>query len=61
LGRYVVSKILNIDKNKVNFNVTLLGGGFGRRLEIDFIAQAAQIAKNLEGKVVRMLLIRYPI
>jgi isoquinoline 1-oxidoreductase beta subunit len=29
----------------VNVNVTLLGGGFGRRLEVDYAIEAAQISK----------------
>jgi CO/xanthine dehydrogenase Mo-binding subunit len=36
-------------------NVTLLGGGFGRRLEVDFVAQAAHIARNLPGQPVQTL------
>lgn len=33
-----------VDTDAVTVNVTLLGGGFGRRLEVDFVAQAAYIA-----------------
>ena len=29
----------------------LLGGGFGRRLEVDFITQAVQIAKQVDGPI----------
>jgi isoquinoline 1-oxidoreductase beta subunit len=36
---------------KVRVHNHLLGGGFGRRLEVDFIFQAAQIAKQVEGPV----------
>ena len=35
-------------------HVTLLGGGFGRRLEVDFIAQAVQVAKATGGKPVQL-------
>jgi CO/xanthine dehydrogenase Mo-binding subunit len=41
-----VAKALNVDPAKVKINNFLLGGGFGRRLEVDYIVQAALIAKK---------------
>ena len=55
LARYVVAKVLGIDKNNVQLHLTLLGGGFGRRLEMDVIAQAAYIAKECPGTPVQTL------
>ena len=55
LARHVVAKVLGIDKEQVQLNLTLLGGGFGRRLEMDVIAQAAFIAKACEGRPVQTL------
>ena len=49
LARWVAAQALGLDSAQVQMNVTLLGGGFGRRLEVDFIAQAAAIAKALPG------------
>lgn len=34
-----------IDKENITVNVTLLGGGFGRRANLDFAVEAVQIAK----------------
>jgi isoquinoline 1-oxidoreductase beta subunit len=36
-------------------NTTLLGGGFGRRLEVDVAVQAARIAKEFRGKAVKLI------
>jgi isoquinoline 1-oxidoreductase beta subunit len=36
---------------RVRVHNHLLGGGFGRRLEVDFVFQASQIAKQVEGPV----------
>ena len=49
LGRWAAAQALGLDSDQVAMNVTLLGGGFGRRLEVDFIAQAAHVAKALPG------------
>ena len=39
LARHHVAKVLDIDPDKVDVQTLLLGGAFGRRLELDFIAQ----------------------
>jgi isoquinoline 1-oxidoreductase subunit beta len=49
IARDAVAKVLGIDADKVDVQVQLLGGGFGRRLEVDFIAQAAAIARDSRG------------
>ena len=46
--------VLGIKPEDVSLETTFLGGGFGRRLELDFIMQAAQISKAV-GKPVKLL------
>ena len=46
-----VAKTLGIEPEKVRIHNHLLGGGFGRRLEFDFIVQAALIAKQFKDPV----------
>ena len=46
-----VAKALDLDMGKVRIHGHLLGGGFGRRLEVDYVLQAALIAKNLKYPV----------
>ena len=41
-----VAKVTGLPQEKVRVHNHYLGGGFGRRLEVDFIAQAAQFAKQ---------------
>jgi isoquinoline 1-oxidoreductase beta subunit len=48
---------LGIKPEDVTVRTTFLGGGFGRRLENDFVVQAAQISKAV-GKPVKLLLSR---
>ncbi len=43
LARAVAAKVLGLTKDKVTLNLPFLGGGFGRRLEVDTAAQAASI------------------
>lgn len=39
---------------KVHIHTTFLGGGYGRKLELDFVAQVVAIAKRTKGKPVRL-------
>ena len=48
-----VAQTLGIDKEKVKINVTLLGGGFGRKSKADFVAEAAWLAQQ-SGKPVKV-------
>ncbi len=52
LARWAAARALGLDSDQVAVNVTLLGGGFGRRLEVDFVAQAAHVARALPGQPV---------
>ena len=45
------AKVTGLPKAKVRVHNHLLGGGFGRRLEVDFITRAVQIAQQVPGPV----------
>src|SRR5881398_3672499 len=45
------AKVTGLPKAKVHVHNHLLGGGFGRRLEVDFITRAVQVAKQVTGPV----------
>ncbi|MCC8396687.1 molybdopterin-dependent oxidoreductase [Paraburkholderia sp. MMS20-SJTR3] len=55
LARKHVAKALGIDADQVDVQTQLLGGAFGRRLELDFIAQAAAIAREADGRPVQTI------
>ena len=46
-----VAKILDVKPENVAVQSTFLGGGFGRRIDIDYIIQAAQISKAVNKPV----------
>jgi isoquinoline 1-oxidoreductase beta subunit len=46
-----VAKVLGIKPENVSLRTTFLGGGFGRRIDIDYIVQAAQISKAVNRPV----------
>jgi isoquinoline 1-oxidoreductase beta subunit len=48
------AKAAGVSADKVRLHTTLLGGGFGRRLESDYVVQAVRIAKAV-GKPVQVL------
>jgi CO/xanthine dehydrogenase Mo-binding subunit len=47
----VAAELTGLPPEKVTVHNHMLGGGFGRRLEVDFIAKAVEIAKQVEGPV----------
>lgn len=46
-----VATVLGLQPAQVNVHNQLLGGGFGRRLEVDHIEKAARIAQKIDGPV----------
>lgn len=54
-ARRAAARALDLAEDKVALEVTYLGGGFGRRLEVDFVAQAATIARAFPGRPVQTL------
>jgi len=53
IARIGAAKALGIDSDRVQVNVTCLGGGFGRRAEADFVFQAAALAREGDGAPVQ--------
>jgi CO/xanthine dehydrogenase Mo-binding subunit len=50
-ARATAAEVTGLPPEKVVFHNYLLGGGFGRRLEHDYVTQAVRIAKQVEGPV----------
>ena len=53
-ARAVAARVAGVDVEQVTLHVTLLGGGFGRRLEVDFVAQAVKVAMACDGRPVQL-------
>ena len=50
-----VAEVTGLKPNAIKVNTTLLGGGFGRRYQADFAAEAGQVAKRVPGKPVQLI------
>ena len=46
-----VAQAVGLDPDQVKVNVTLMGGGFGRRLEHDYAVEAALVSKAVQAPV----------
>jgi isoquinoline 1-oxidoreductase beta subunit len=49
------AQVAGVTPDKVRIHPQFLGGGFGRRLENDFVAQAVAIAKEVPGTPVQLI------
>lgn len=43
------ARIAGVEPSRVTLHVTLIGGGFGRRLQVDYVAEAVEIAKRVDA------------
>lgn len=51
----VAARVAGVPVEDVSVTVTLLGGGFGRRLEVDYVAQAVRVAMDCGGRPVQLI------
>ncbi len=54
LARDLAAEAAGMPSTRVHVHTTMLGGGFGRRAESDFVVQAVRIAMALKGKPVKL-------
>jgi isoquinoline 1-oxidoreductase subunit beta len=55
LARALAAQVAGVEPEAVTLHVTYLGGGFGRRLDIDFVGQAVRVAMETNGAPVQLL------
>lgn len=55
MARAIAARVAGVSEDAVNLHVTYLGGGFGRRLDVDFIGQAVHVAIEAGGRPVQLL------
>lgn len=54
MARAIAARVAGVDEKQVVLHVTYLGGGFGRRLEVDVVGQAVRIAMETNGRPVQL-------
>lgn len=54
-GQMAVAQYLGLTPDKVKVNITRMGGGFGRRLNNDYMVQVAAIARRMPGTPVQLI------
>jgi isoquinoline 1-oxidoreductase beta subunit len=55
MARAAAARVAGVEESAVELHVTYLGGGFGRRLEVDVVAQAVHIARSQPGRPVQLV------
>ena len=54
-GRQVIAQSLGMSENDITVHFVRMGGGFGRRILNDYMAEAAWIAREMNGTPVKLL------
>jgi isoquinoline 1-oxidoreductase beta subunit len=54
IARDIAAKLSGLDPERVTLHTTFMGGGFGRRAEMDFIEQAVSVALQLPKRPVKL-------
>jgi isoquinoline 1-oxidoreductase beta subunit len=54
-ARMMAARVAGVSVDAVTLHQTLLGGGFGRRLEVDFVGQAVRVAMDCGGLPVQLI------
>jgi isoquinoline 1-oxidoreductase beta subunit len=55
LAAGAAAQAAGLEPAQVTVRTTFLGGGFGRRIDVDFIAQAVEISKAIGGGPVKLV------
>jgi isoquinoline 1-oxidoreductase beta subunit len=55
MARAMAARVASVPADAVSVHVTYLGGGFGRRLEVDVVGQAVRIALETGGRPVQLV------
>jgi isoquinoline 1-oxidoreductase beta subunit len=55
LARAVAARVAGVPEDAVTVHVTYLGGGFGRRLDVDVVGQAVRVAMATGGRPVQLV------
>jgi len=55
MARAIAARVAGVPVDDVVVHVTLLGGGFGRRLEVDYVAYAVRVAMDCAGAPVQLM------
>jgi isoquinoline 1-oxidoreductase beta subunit len=51
IAQSVAAAVTGLDKARIDVHTTFLGGGFGRRIEPDIVAEAVELSKRLRAPV----------
>lgn len=54
IARDIAAELCGLEPEQVTLHTTFMGGGFGRRAEMDFVEQAVSVARELPGRPVKL-------